>query len=56
MKHNEQIAEATADLMALLDDVVPRTTVHYAVEEARRALRVLNRFSSSGSILTKDKE
>lgn len=55
MNDNQLIAESTADLLALLDELVPRSTIHYAVEEARTALRTLNRFAKEGTIQTKDK-
>lgn len=37
------IVEKAGDVLDALDAVVPDSTVHYAVEEARRALRVLIR-------------
>lgn len=32
----------TRNLLRLLDELVPHTTIHYAVEDARRVLRVLD--------------
>lgn len=49
---NAAIARATADLLALLDQVIPSTTAHYAVEDARAALRTLNRIAGEGTIKT----
>lgn len=38
-----QIADRAQDLLDMLDRLVPRTTVHYAVEQARSALHTLIR-------------
>lgn len=38
-----RIREDADALLSLLDEVVPHTTIHYAVEGARRALRTLSR-------------
>lgn len=40
---NEQIALAAQNLLAELDRLVPDSTVHWAVEEARKAARMLVR-------------
>lgn len=39
----QAIRDSATNLLALFDEVVPNTTVHYAVEDARRALRELAR-------------
>ncbi|MEU7570302.1 hypothetical protein [Micromonospora sp. NPDC049240] len=48
-----RIYEAAEDLTELLRQVVPDSTIHYAVEEARRALRVLSK--KADTILTNDR-
>jgi hypothetical protein len=37
------IRQSATNLLEVLDNMVPDSTVHYAVEDARRALRVLQR-------------
>jgi hypothetical protein len=49
----KKIYEQAEDLIELLRQVVPNTTIHWAVEEARRALRDLSKHA--GSILTDDR-
>jgi hypothetical protein len=50
---NQAIASAAEKFLAeVLDRFVPETTVHYAVEDARRALEVLIREAQQGSIKT----
>ncbi|MEV1109965.1 hypothetical protein AB0I95_15115 [Micromonospora sp. NPDC049751] len=49
-----RIYEAAEDLTELLRQVVPNTTIHWAVEEARSALRNLSKMS--GTILTVDRQ
>lgn len=48
-----KIYEQAEDLIELLRQVVPDSTIHWAVEDARRALRDLSR--EAGKILTHDR-
>lgn len=49
-----QIHDAAERLLAVLADVVPRTTAHYAVEQARRAVRTLRDENQRRPVVTKD--
>ena len=40
--YQRHLRSETRCLLRLLDELVPHSTVHYAVEDARRALRVLD--------------
>jgi hypothetical protein len=49
---NERIAKDAQALLDEMDQLIPTTTVHYAVEDARRALTTLVREASKHSIKT----
>ena len=50
----DAIQEAAESLLSNLDAYVPSSTVHYAVQEARRALRTLIRENATRPIVTED--
>lgn len=47
---SQSIASAARDLLSLLDEVIPSTTAHYAVEDARLALTRLAREADKGIV------
>jgi hypothetical protein len=49
---NERIAKDAQALLDEMDQLIPTTTVHYAVEGARKALTTLVREASKHSIKT----
>lgn len=51
---NRAIADAASELLDLLAAAVPDSTIHYAVEDARKALRTLHGYAATGSIRTVD--
>ena len=48
----ERIVAEVRALLSTLDEVVPETTSHYAVEDVRRSLRVLTH--QAGRVITRD--
>lgn len=55
--HQVLLASAVAHLSAVIEAVVPSTTAHFAIEDARRALRYLNNpehYAYAGRVRTDD--
>ncbi|AXH70534.1 hypothetical protein HOT75_gp148 [Gordonia phage Daredevil] len=56
MTDNEKILADVDGLIDLLDELVPPTTSHFAVEGARTALSVLRRYAEDERIMTRDRK
>jgi hypothetical protein len=54
--HNAMIGREADDLLAVMDALIPETTIHPAVENARKAVRELLRVTEEQGIFTFDKE
>lgn len=53
-EQQEALAAQALALLALLDETVPTSVVHWAVEDARRALVRLARAAQAPNVLTRD--